>query len=150
MPQPAYIICASSVVTDEVTKFVSLFNVIEAFIVATSDDPNVAAIPLPPGAGPSAFKVVAAWIREDGDSPNVPFECQIALVSPEGRDVFFSQPTPFNFVTNFFRLTTSEIRLPGFPSLGLFRMEGRVRRVGETEWLARQSFPLLVLDRLRC
>ncbi len=154
MAKPAYIMCSMMSSVDETSKLVSLFNIVEAFDVdrlPENPEPSQAASGEAGGeaaasSGP-VFRVFCVWIKDETDGPDDQFECQIALVAPDGIELAranksFSFGEPF-----FYRVTVRKATLPlVIPGLGIYRWEGRLRRAGEVEWSARQSFPFVIRE----
>jgi hypothetical protein len=77
---------------DQVSNLVSLFDIIEIINVYQPDP----AIPSPVMiAKPN--RIVVAWLRVDGDTDTDQFEGQIAVVNPDGTDLFSVNAEPFSF-----------------------------------------------------
>jgi hypothetical protein len=139
MPRPAYVMFANSGANDQVSNLVSLFDVIE---IVNVFQPN-APIQMPQVGTTMLNRIVVAWLRLDGDSDADRFEGQIAVVNPDGTDLFVVPTEAFSFTSPFFRWTAPVMPF-GFSALGLHQIEARLRRVGQQEWLCRQTFPFIV------
>ncbi len=140
MPRPAYVMFANSGANDQVSNLVSLFDIIE---IVNVFQPN-APIQFPPPVGTTNLnRIVVAWLREDGDSDADRFEGQIAVVNPDGTDLFAVIAEAFSFTSPFFRWT-APVPPFGFNALGIHQIEARLRRVGEQQWSWRQNFPFIV------
>jgi len=152
MPRPVYILFCDSGSVDNHTNRVSLFNVIEIFKVLlnpTEGAEDQVKSTIEAGTRISSKlgggqRVTAVWMREDGDTPDAVFETQLTCLAPDGTSLFSSPMLTFSFKTWFQRFDVYSLHIPGFPSLGVYAIESRVRRVGEQEWQWRQSFPFVV------
>jgi len=145
MPRPAYILFAESGSLDEFTNQVSAFNIVELIIVRKSI-PDLP--PFPSRQIKRKFRLIAAWIKDDGDTPDVVFQIQLSCFDQAGRAIYTSGIDSFSFTPDsyFHRYIASTVEFNGFPSLGEYSVEARLRRVGEQEWMVRQSFPFLVME----
>jgi hypothetical protein len=144
MPRPIYLLCSQSNAVDRTSNLISFFNLVEELRI--SQIPEGA----PPGdPRPFFMRIVSAWMRTDGDTPSQVFETEFVVKFPKGaeppEELVFARPT-FSFTTPFHRLTTPDLALPGFHGPGMLWVECRLRRAGETEWLARQEYPILLID----
>jgi hypothetical protein len=140
MPRPAYLICSSSNAIDQQTNRASFFDVIDSLDVFPIPVP-----PTPPGfPAPSLMRAIAAWLRTDDDSPDAAYESQMACITPSGDDLFVTKPSEFVFKAPFHRIIVAHIPAIGFSSMGVYCVEARLRRVGESEWSLRQQFPFIV------
>lgn len=161
MPRPAYIVCAQSGSVDQYTNRASMFDIVEVF--KASQRPTSAeevkkleaafGEDAPTEDGLSIFvaellrlRILCTWMRSPEDSPTDRFESQIAIVTPDGQDFVKTVTTPTLFTQVFHRVFVPEMRLPGFPGLGTYLVEGRLRREGATDWEWRQSFPFVVQE----
>jgi hypothetical protein len=148
MPRPAYIICSESGSIDHRTNQLSTFNVLEAIDVSPVP-------PLPPkddlaglknllsSLGGVKVRITAAWMRDAADSLDTVFETEIVGLDPEGDTIFRASSADFSFAKPFHRVNAS-LKMPGFPSLGVYLIEARLRQKGDADWTWRQSFPVLV------
>ena len=145
MPRPVYIICAQSMTQDKDTNLVSFFTVIER--VTMKLPPLGQATPAPPAAHDSlardvtAFKVMAAWVREQDD--NGEFEHEFSVVvdgeeKPHGR-----RPFVFGEDKWMQRFVLLMHGLPAPSTSGIVSVKSKVRRHGSNEWLS-QEYPILV------
>jgi hypothetical protein len=140
MPRPGYVMFALSGADDRVSNLVSLFDIVEVINVFQPDPAiqfnQIASKP---------NRIVVTWLREDVDTDTDRFEGQIACVGPDGIDLFAYNAETFSFhpAAPFYRWT-APIMPFGFNVLGVHQIEARLRRVGEQEWLYRQSFPFVV------
>jgi hypothetical protein len=141
MPRPGYIICSVSGAIDSETGFVSAFQIIKAIpIVPIADSEGDSA----ESVVPLSMRVVATWIKEASDAGQR-FEGQIVGLFPgETAEIVFGVFEPFTIETPIYRFIVPEIKIERFPGGGILFIEGRLRRVGETEWMARLSFPIAI------
>src|SRR5262249_28940938 len=124
---------------DASTNLLSHFQVIETLQISK----------IPPEALQSGQPVLvpmvsllttAVWMKMPDDSPQQEYEFETAFfLPPDGAEqvvhhgkFFFSEGKPF------YRLTVRGY-LPPFTGPGLFRIESRIRKVGEEQWL-RQDY----------
>src|SRR5437868_4455634 len=139
MPTPVYIICSESGSEDRVSGLASVFNVIEQIEVRplpppTPDQPAV--VPFFP------FRVSAQWMKAEDDAETDPYECQIRLHYPGAeREPEPVAQTRLHFTRPFNRVTMRANLPLAFPALGLLRVECRIRREGDTDWLS-QEYPI--------
>jgi hypothetical protein len=143
MPLPAYFICSEGLAVDRDLNKVTLFNVCEQLpivLVSQLEQAGRMAAPLP-------FRIISVWMKEENDLPEVNFEHQIVLHFPQTPEMIIAQ-TPFSFTTTLHRIITTPSVLPGSPGPGILRVEARIRRAGETEWIGHQFFyiDLIVFD----
>lgn len=141
MPRPAYIVCSKSGSVDQFGNNVSCFEVIETLHLRRVEGEQET------GVGqrgkPFTMRVVATWMREDGDGEEQEFESQFVGHFPgHAEEIVLGDFPAFRFTNPFHRLFIAELQLPGFFGLGVFVIESRVRRAGEAEWQWRQSFPI--------
>jgi hypothetical protein len=164
MPLPAYVILSDSGSVDQLTHRVSIFNIVEAFNVALQEElvsaapnsqpqPNAGIETNAPATGierripiTTKTRIVTAWMKEEGDTPQDNFDLQVACIAPDGSEFFYTQVTTFAFTLWFHRLNVEAPPIPGFPQLGVYRLESRLRRTGQQEWQWRQSFPFVVQE----
>jgi hypothetical protein len=143
MPRPVYVLLAEAGHIDRRTNLVSVFNIVEVVEVSR----NVADAPtqLPAGV-PQTYNILAAWMKEDGDASDDVFESQLACLAPDGTDFFVSPVVDFNFNLPYHRVHVREAAIPGFPAIGVFVIEARLRRAGQEDWQLRQQFPFFVRE----
>src|SRR5262245_8925708 len=149
MPKPAYVMCAADAVADRRTNLISVFNVIEAIDVSLFDadgPPAVSDTGTQPGRGNSVH-IVAAWIRDESDPPVAKYDGQISSLAPDGTELVAGAATSTEFpeADTFFRFHAI-FSLPRFPSLGVCKVEAKLRRTGTQEWVGHQYFPFLVRE----
>ncbi len=158
MPRPGYIICASSGAIDGKTNRSSMFDLLEAIVVhpkklslsppttaASEPDLQVSADILKALFEANTIRVLSVWVRDEGDTPEVVYESQLACVAPSGEDLLAIPSAQFFFTKPFHRLIARGVPLMlDYPAPGLYHFESRVRRQGETDWQHRQSYPYLV------
>ena len=140
MPIPAYIIMSDGGSVDEITKRVSFFNILEAFTAVPVKLDGTPSTPV----DTSANRIAAAWLRDADDSDTDEFESQIVGIGPDGGEIFHTPIYKFSFTTLFQRFDVLNVKIPGFNSLGIHIVEGRLRALGQVEWKLRQSFPFVV------
>jgi hypothetical protein len=153
MPKPAYIICATGIAEDKRTELLTFFKVIEAYDVVLVNDLQQPANPDTTTKKPKVvfgieMNVMAVWLQEETDSFDDQFESEIALVAPDGTDVTSVAHAQFSFNPKglLYRCPVLNFIIPGFPGLGIFRMEARIKKAGEDDWRERQSFPIIVRE----
>jgi hypothetical protein len=142
MPKPVFIICSESGSEDRVTGLVSLFKVIERIELHDRPAPEEGR-PIVPH--PLPFQFVAVWALSEGDDTDHEYEFEHKLTLPEGRETtlqsgtfFFEKERPrhrFTVIVNGF--------VP--KGAGLFRVESRIRKVGEGNWLV-QAYEMPVIQ----
>jgi hypothetical protein len=141
MARPVYIICSESGTEDKLTGLVSHFNVLERIQISKV-----------PSSGPEetilvqtlTFRATAVWMRSEDDSPDKEFEYQTILhIPPDNREqvvqegrFFFGADKPL------YRIVVMGSG-PPFAGPGIFRIESRIRKVGDETWL-RQDYPIEV------
>ena len=141
MPRPAYVMFSQSGSVDKYTNRVTVTDVIEVIQVRRGPADGSQ----PPGhQSGRPYRLVAVWMKEEGDNPEDDFEQQVVCIDPNGNEFFASPVSQFRFATIFYRLESPRVDLPGFPELGVYVIEARRSRVGQQEWQARQSFPFVV------
>jgi hypothetical protein len=147
MPRPLYIICAASGALDQYTNSMSLFGLVESIRYSELRPQPDAPAGTPLILKPLSMRVVAAWLKEDRDTPEQNFETEFAVFLPgiENQAMAALFP-PFNFGVSIHRLVLPEMTIP--PTLdmapGLMRIVNRVRRAGEPEWEWIQEYVILV------
>src|SRR5688500_2587122 len=106
MPRPAYVIFSKSGAEDSVTNQISFFDVIEAVDVSLGP-PSGQARPSPEELmkRQPKLRIVAAWLREEGDGPEDRFEAEIVCHAPNGDRMFSGEGPPFAFEHPFYRIT---------------------------------------------
>ena len=92
------------------------------------------------------YRLVATWLREEGDSIEQEFETKMTCTMPNGGIIFEAQTGPFRFTAPFHRIYVNDISFPGFPALGVYEIKASVRQIGQEVWTALQAFPFLVMD----
>jgi hypothetical protein len=144
MPRPAYIVFAQMGVVDQATNGISFFNVIEG-VDGVAMEPTAT----PPADAGMVAHLTAVWLKEPSDTPDVYFESDVICLSPSGTPIFLGVTPPFSFAANvnFHRLTLREFRIAGFPEIGTYVIEARLRRADQSDWVARQTFPFVVSER---
>lgn len=140
MPRPAYIVFGQSASIDQLTNTASVFSIVET-IQALFPQPGT---PMPnpnlsPFATRNTFKLIASWIKDDEDGPTDMFHGEVACILPDGLPFFIINFDDFSFEVRAHRIV-SDVFLTGFPCLGTYTIEARLRRVAEQEWTWRQSF----------
>jgi hypothetical protein len=141
MPRPVYILCSESGSQDLTTGLLSHFQVIETL--------NISAVPFP-AAGvvvvPALmFRATAVWMRNADDLPEQEYEYETAFYfPPEGAEQVVQQG---KFIFEADKPLYRMIVIGQGPPLsgpGLFRIENRIRKVGQAEWL-RQDYHIPIV-----
>jgi hypothetical protein len=139
MPLPGYIVCSQHGSIDVYTNGVSCFNIFEQVEIAP---------PAPAGRGQPLFvRVLATWLLGPNDSPDQEFDCEVRLLhltDKEPQELGTAQFQPFKFSIPFYRCTVPAFFVPDVTDPGLFVFECRIRPVGQEEWAAAQTFPILL------
>src|ERR1051326_602499 len=140
MPRPAYMICSTGGAVDAYTQSLNCFNVVE-LIHVQKQEPSKPATPL-------SLRVVATWMKEEGDEPDTVFEAEIsARFEKDSEPIMYGQFPTFSFgVKPFHRLILPDIRFPGFPKLGVLLIECRIKQQDQDAWLDTQMYPLLIRE----
>lgn len=142
MPQPAYIILANSGAVDQYSNSVSLFDLVECYLVC---DRSSIADGKEKGFASKPHRIVVAWLREGADSPTDVFQGQVVCIGPDGEEFFVVNREDFSFDNPICRWNI-ELLVPGFTMLGTHVVEARLRRAGDEEWTWRQTYSFLVQD----
>jgi hypothetical protein len=130
-------------VLDQRTNAISLFSLLETITYSELKAPPGAAQETPLVPAPLSMTVVAAWMREEEDSPDQKFEAEILCFLPGNDQPAATIPfDPFWFERPAHRLIVWELLLPPYLDIkpGLMRLVNRVRRAGETEWAWKQEY----------
>lgn len=139
MPLPAYMICCQSGIEDKETNLVSLYFVVDLLRLSPLPQPKtpgevvyVDALPL---------RIVASWLKCEGDTDDQEFDTETRLVSPNGDSVPLTG-TRFKFgPVLFYRFTVKAPRQLPINSPGIWWLENRVCKVGAEEWVS-QKYPI--------
>lgn len=109
----------------------------------------IADLPAQPAKNKGGYRIVAVWMKTDDVTPGDSFESQIAFVTPEGKDFLSGSVDTFRFgaEVTYHRIVAVNVQIPGFPSLGNYVVQARLRRAGQTDWEYRQEFPFRVKQR---
>jgi hypothetical protein len=142
MPRPAYIMFAASGAVDRHTNRSSYFDIIETIEVVLAEAGSGA----PALASQQPMRIAAVWMREETESTEDRYEGQIACIAPDGTEFFATPVALFTIPLLFYRIDIPNVIIPGFPALGLYVIEGRLRRAGQQGWELRQSFPFHVRE----
>jgi len=143
MPRPVYIICSESGAQDASTNLLSLFQVFESLQLneippedLQSGKPVI--IPIP------TIHAVAVWMSQPDDPPDQEYEFQMAFLLPPNDAERIVHEGKFSFIKGkpLYRMVVRGY-MPQLTSPGLFRIECRIRKVGEENWL-RQDYPIPV------
>jgi hypothetical protein len=144
MPRPVYILCSQSNAVDKSTNLISFFNLVEELRIAKIPEGTT-----PPATRPFTMRVVSVWMNTDDDMPSQLFETEFAVKFPKmeelPEELVFGRSN-FSFTTLFNRLISPDLAIETFTGPGLMWVECRIRRAGETEWLARQEYPILLIE----
>jgi hypothetical protein len=146
MPRPTYLICAQGVSVHPETNLLSLFNIVE--IVQATLVPVIDGKPVIPESAKLSiptFQVVSVWIAEEGDLGKN-FEFQFWCSSPKGLPLFHSDIATFIFAARSHRLITDPVIPQGYPELGTYTIEARIRKLGDKDWIT-QKYSFIVMER---
>jgi len=148
MPRPAYMMLSKSGTFDQTTNAASFFDVVE--IISVSLTPTDAeGKPIASKIIPFVFRFVNTWIKDEHDDSEQEFESYAICKSPSGVMVFECPTSSFRFTGQFHRMFVTDLTLQGFPELGSYEIRAKIRKAGEEEWLAEQTFPFIVAENPR-
>src|SRR5260370_31147833 len=142
MPRPVYIICAESGAEDTLTGLLSHYKVLEKIQETASTQEQIE--PGPNVISLQPLRVAAVWMRTEGDAIQQEYEFETAFIlPPEGKEIVV-QTGKFVFDADkpLYRMLVIGYA-PLFRVSGMFRVESRVRKIGEKEW-QRQDYPIVV------
>lgn len=134
MPRPLYLICSKSGSEDKQTGLLSMYHVLERLALAPQEPDR----PRPP----FSFRIVSAWLREEGDDKEQEYEFSVLLHFPsedQGREV---AKDSFYLTHPIYRIVINA-QLGGCDGPGILTVESRIRPVGTEDWVV-QAFPILV------
>ena len=140
MPLPAYFVCSEGISVDRDANKITLFSVSESMQIIPTEllaQLQQSAHQIIP---PATLRIVSVWMREDSDIPETQYEHQFVFHFPKTEEIVLGQ-TPFTFTTaRFHRLLSPPLFIPGFPGPGILKVEARIRKTGEPNWIGRQFF----------
>jgi len=146
MASPVYLICARSTSEDRHTNLVSLFSIMERVTIFQykKDTPQS----LPPGVSRNPFypfRIVAVWMKSDGDTPDVEFETEVELIKPTGeRITALHEQFRFSKSHDLQRIVVDIDGPQPFGLVaGLFVVEAKLRRVGAQAW-TKMRYPIRI------
>jgi hypothetical protein len=140
MVKPHSIICAESGSQDKVTGLLSLFNVIEKFQIAKLSAPPAGQAAVVPE---QRFLIAATWRKEDTDDPNQEYEFEFVLFMPPNGSEGKISEGGFLFSMPMHRITLNFRGLMPFNGGGWLRIEARLRKKGEQDWI-KQDYWIIV------
>ena len=150
MPKPIFIICSSSASTDVETRFLSVFQIIEKFLLSEippppTDDQKILLVRANP------IFVFATWMIEQGDSHEDDFEHELQFLAPGTGELIAGAQNTFRFSRpderkSFQRFSGRFEMPPMLKDEGILWVVSRVRKAGETEWI-KQEYPIIVEKR---
>jgi hypothetical protein len=149
MPRPAYIVCSLLGSIDQYTNAPSCFNIVESINIEDTLGTAAGRAAPDPDEDPLVLRVLATWLREPDEPDDRKYECELLVLLKDSKG---TQPLaavqfdPFLFTAPFYRCTVPQLPLPHMPGPGLMTIETRIRPIGTEEWVARQSFPILVIE----
>ena len=130
---------------DQYTNRTSVFDLIESLeVMKTPSDessPKIRKV--------NKHWIFCAWMKDAKDRDDDVFEILVSCIGPDGTEVFSGEPVPFSFGKDiwFFRLTVPDFEIAGYPHLGTYVVEGKIRKAGEKEWFATQEYPFHVREK---
>jgi len=151
MPKPSYIICSEFLSQDINTEKICAFNIYEKFRLnltgeSKSSDNDGGVKERSHNIDAS---VIAVWVRNESEHKDTLFEAEFVLYypnNPEVPEIVIANFGPFR-VEVVWRLKIEGLQLTHAPGSGLLRIESRIRKIGDNDWLASQStYILLYLD----
>ncbi len=136
MPHPAFIICSQKGAVDKISQSLNCFDVVASLPLHRLDDQEIPLALLHKGF---TARIIAAWIREEGDEVNGRYEAEFVALHPAaaGETVIskfdeFAWPTPVHI------LMVPEFTVKIWPGPGIFTIEARLRKIGDVDWVGRQ------------
>ena len=134
MPKPVYIICSESGSEDRLTGLISHYKVVEQILLQEA--------PLPKEGEPVVIpalrlQFMVVWAMSEDDRPGDEYEFSHSLfLPPDEKEVPLPGGTIF-YEEGKHRCRFAVI-LDGlmFNGVGLFKVESKIRRVGEERWLS--------------
>jgi hypothetical protein len=143
MPLPGYIVCSQSGSEDQFSHSVSAFGVFESIDgkeAPLNSDGIFEVIPL-------SMRIVATWFKSTEDTPETAFQTDVAIFLPGRTKEFVRIEFPdFYFAQSVRRFVVPQFGFPADVEIGsgFLRIESRIRKAGETEWMDRQEFRILL------
>src|SRR5260370_30571750 len=91
-------------------------------------------------------RVVAAWMRDDTDEPSQRFEVQTVVHFPGSPNEVVAATGEFTLDDPINRVILEDLQFSHFAAPGVMRIEGRIRRVGDQDWAASQSYFIILRE----
>ncbi len=140
MPRPVYIICSTGGSIDAQSNLVSIFDAIEniQITIHVKQEPHepepVFRLPL---------RATAVWMAQDGDSGDQEWEFETVVYPGQNgpEKVVHNGKFHFGDAWKLFRIVSAGT--VAFKKPGLARIESRIRRVGDVEWVS-QDYPFTI------
>jgi hypothetical protein len=145
MPLPAYLICSEGASLDREANKLTLFNVCEQLNVVSKEQIEQL---LKAGRGliaPTPVRIVTVWMKEARDTSDVRFENQLLFHFPNLAEPMVISQTEFAFTSTFNRVMTPPLFFPPITGPGILKIESRLRRTGETDWIASQAYYIEII-----
>lgn len=147
MPRPVFILCSKSGVEDKESSLISLFDIVEKLQITKVPIPQVTTQegPRPPVVIQyQPLRIVAVWMALPEDDPQQNYDySMIVFGPPKGEPIGVEAGGVFRFTKPLHRFT---MRIEGplpMQGPGLIKIESRIRKVGEENWLS-QDYPIIV------
>ena len=141
MPRPVFMICSEMASENKKDNQLSIFGVIEMLTlqIAAKEGATV-----PPPERSIKSRIIAAWLKEEADE-GVEFEEQVVFHLPGATDEVVAAEQRFRFDDEMciHRISLQMLGWPPMATPGLFRIECRVRPVGEEHWMS-QEYPIVI------
>jgi hypothetical protein len=141
VPRPVYIICSESGSEDRQTALFSFFNIIEK--IQIENRPADGEVKL---VGTMPFRATAVWMATDPEDWTEEYEAQMVFLLPRSNKELVVYEAPFRFGHDMLkpmqRFTVAGY-CPPLDGPGFLRIESRIRKRGESNWL-KQDYPIIV------
>lgn len=132
MPRPVYILCSESGSQDASTNLVSHFQVIETMQISPIPESDAKVLVVPA----VSFRMTAVWMKKPEDPEGQEYDFETVFYLPPDGEELIVQTGKFAFDGGKLLYRMIVIGLgPPFKGAGLFRVESRIRAVGQQEWL---------------
>lgn len=139
MLKPVYIVCCENSLEDKTTGLQSYINIYEKILFHK----NPAEVPPAP---PTQIRVFALWVGEREDIGRQ-FESEVNVVLPGPSETVLELDKGTTTCTGegWIRVTAHLIGTPPIEGPGIMRLQSRMRRVGDENWLT-QEYPIIFAE----
>jgi hypothetical protein len=148
MPKPGYLICSTSGAHDQFGGGASAFGILEVLTGnETQRQPDGTLI-----ATPLSMRIMATWLKDEDDDQKQFFETVFFVFLP-GKEAEYirAEFPPFLFESSVRRFVAAKVEFPYNVDMdsGIMRVECRIRRQGENEWINRQQYLIVVNNKTK-